>query len=175
MSGASLPAGSGLLSFHTLLPTYNNSSSRQRGRTSQAAALHTWELALQMERKPGRCHHRPFSLDSGYAQTTRSLELNTLRSSSPPLMLSTSSSTSSLNGVCREVNKSSSSKSCSCPDPELEVQSELNYLERCLTPSLFPKIWAGTENEISPGHYISSSFALGMSVLALCAHPHSVP
>lgn len=131
MSGASLPAGSGLISFHTLLPTCNNRSSRQQGRTSQPAPLHTWEHALQTETKPGRCHHRPCSLDSGYAQTTRSLELNTLGSSSPPLMLSTSSSTSSLSGVCREVNKSSSSKSCSCRDPELEVKSELNYLEHC--------------------------------------------
>lgn len=141
---------------------------------------------MRTETKPGGCHLGPFSLDSGCAQTTRSLELNTLGSSSPPLMLSTSSSTSPLSGVCREMNKSSSSKACSCPDPESEVKSELNYLEHCLTPSLFPKIWAGTESEISPGHYISSSFTLGMKVLplivlpdflrlALSVHPHAVP
>lgn len=130
-----------------------------------------WAHALQTETKLGRSCCKPLSLDSGCTQTTRSLELNTLRSSSLPLMLSTPSSTSSLNGVCREINKSSSSKSCSCPDPESEVKSELNYLEHCLPPSLFPKIWAGTESEISPGHYISSSFTLGMKVLPLIVLP----
>jgi hypothetical protein len=83
-------------------------------------------------------------------------------------MLSAPSSTSSFSSVCREINKSSSSKSCSCPDPESEVKSELNYLEYCPPrPSMSPKPWAGTESEISPGHYISSSFTLGMKVLPL--------